>query len=52
MAGYRAQAGDREHRTPMAWQHRDHISSDGHSHRSVDTSNQMMDNRNPLFNFV
>ena len=34
MAGYRAQAGDREHRTPMAWQHRDHISSDGHSHRS------------------
>ena len=35
MAGYRAQGGqDRDHRTPMAWQHRDHI-SDGHTHRSV-----------------
>lgn len=35
MAGYRAQGGqDRDHRTPMAWQHRDHI-SEGHTHRSV-----------------
>lgn len=33
MAGYRAQGGqDRDHRTPMAWQHRDHI-SEGHTHR-------------------
>lgn len=32
MAGYRPPSQDRDHRTPMAWQHRDHI-SEGHSHR-------------------
>ena len=34
MAGYRAGAGAGDHRTPMAWQHRDlNIAEAGHRHR-------------------